>query len=87
MERVLSGRAPGAGDRRGETFPPTFNGSVPGDGGDTPAWSRTRGEYVAADIARGTSRVPYAELHAHSAYSFLAGESRPEAMVEEAHRL
>ncbi|MGO3326016.1 error-prone DNA polymerase [Gordonia sp. (in: high G+C Gram-positive bacteria)] len=87
MERVLSGRAPGAGDRRGETFPPTFNGSVPGDGGDSPAWSRKRGEYVAADIAHGTSSVAYAELHAHSSYSFLDGASMPEAMVEEAQRL
>ncbi|MCF8603819.1 error-prone DNA polymerase [Gordonia sp. HY442] len=87
MERVLSGRAPGADDRRGETFPPTFNGAVPGDGGDSPAWSRKRGEYVAADIAHGTSTVDYAELHAHSAYSFLDGASMPEAMVEEAQRL
>lgn len=84
---MLSGRAPGAGDRRGETFPPTFNGSVPGDGGDSPAWSRKRGEYVAADIAHGTSSVAYAELHAHSSYSFLDGASMPEAMVEEAQRL
>ncbi|MCF8611710.1 error-prone DNA polymerase [Gordonia sp. HY285] len=87
MERVLSGRAPGADDRRGETFPPTFNGSVPGDGGDSPAWSRKRGEYVAADIAHGTSSVAYAELHAHSSYSFLDGASMPEQMVEESQRL
>jgi error-prone DNA polymerase len=31
--------------------------------------------------------VPYAELHAHSAYSFLDGASTPEELVEEAARL
>ncbi len=31
--------------------------------------------------------VPYAELHAHSAYSFLDGASMPEHLVEEAKRL
>lgn len=33
------------------------------------------------------SSVAYAELHAHSAYSFLDGASTPEEMVEEAARL
>ncbi len=85
---MLSGRAPAPGDRRGETFPPAFNGAgPPGDGGDSPAWSRKRGAYRAADIEFGESTVPYAELHAHSAYSFLDGASMPEAMVEEAQRL
>ena len=32
-------------------------------------------------------RCPYAELHAHSAYSFLDGASTPEELVEEAARL
>ena len=31
--------------------------------------------------------MPYAELHAHSAYSFLDGASTPEELVEEAARL
>ena len=31
--------------------------------------------------------MPYAELHAHSAYSFLDGASTPEELVEEATRL
>ncbi|WP_132993956.1 error-prone DNA polymerase [Gordonia zhaorongruii] len=84
MERVLSGRAPSAADRRGETFAPN---SQSGDGGDSPAWSRKRGEYVPGDIAFGSSTVAFAELHAHSAYSFLDGASMPEAMVEEAQRL
>ena len=36
---------------------------------------------------RPVSSVPYAELHAHSAYSFLDGASTPEELVEEAARL
>ncbi|GEE01934.1 error-prone DNA polymerase [Gordonia spumicola] len=82
MEKVLSGRSPAADDLRSETLPPNV-----GDGGDSPAWSRKRGEYVPSDIAFGASDVAYAELHAHSAYSFLDGASMPEAMVEEAQRL
>lgn len=47
---------------------------------------------VAADhrppeTSRRRSAVPYAELHAHSAYSFLDGASTPEELVEEAARL
>ncbi|GAC69853.1 error-prone DNA polymerase [Gordonia soli NBRC 108243] len=77
---MLSGRAP-AGGRPGEFF-------GPGDGGDSPAWSRKRGEYRADDgVIRGRSSVAYAELHAHSSYSFLDGASMPEEMVEEAQRL
>src|SRR5207237_4321333 len=55
-----------------------------GDGGDSPAWSRKRGSYQPLDVQRPTSAVPYAELHAHSAYSFLDGASTPEELVEEA---
>ncbi|MEE4022404.1 error-prone DNA polymerase [Gordonia sp. PKS22-38] len=83
MERVLSGRAPGQG-RPGEMFGP---GDNTGDGGDSPAWSRKRGSYRAEGVDRGRSSVAYAELHAHSAYSFLDGASMPEEMVEEAQRL
>lgn len=36
---------------------------------------------------RRISAVPYAELHAHSAFSFLDGASTPEQLVEEADRL
>lgn len=79
LERVLSGRAPDGG-RPGEAF-------GPGDGGDSPAWSRKRGAYRAEGVERGSSSVPFAELHAHSAYSFLDGASMPEEMVEEAQRL
>lgn len=54
-------------------------------------WSRKRGMYEPPMHQRGRSVgahcVPYAELHAHSAYSFLDGASTPEEMVEEAARL
>ncbi|MDL9945894.1 error-prone DNA polymerase [Gordonia sp. ABSL11-1] len=86
MERVLSGRAPGGG-RPGEAFGPGDNSGALGDGGDSPAWSRKRGAYRSEGIERGRSAVPFAELHAHSSYSFLDGASMPEEMVEEAQRL
>ncbi|MGV8896436.1 MAG: error-prone DNA polymerase [Rhodoglobus sp.] len=63
------------------------------DGGDSPAWSLKRKAYQApAGItdAGATSRaaiVPYAELHAHSSFSFLDGASMPESLAEEAARL
>ncbi len=75
MERVLSGR------RRPEAPP------VGADGGDSPAWSRKRGPYVAPEIERPADAIPYAELHAHSSYSFLDGASSPEELAEEAERL
>ena len=62
--------------------------SVPfGDGGDAPAWSRRRPGYEAPALVRSESSVAYAELHAHSNFSFLDGASSPEAMAEEAVRL
>lgn len=85
MERVLNGRPRHAGDGK-----PRRSGlpleSV-GDGGDSPAWSRKRGAYQPDGVRRSGSSVPYAELHAHSAYSFLDGASTPEELVEEAARL
>ncbi|AMT72375.1 error-prone DNA polymerase [Mycobacteroides immunogenum] len=73
MERVLDGRLnPHA---------------PPGDGGDGPAWSRKRPPYKPPPQERGRSGVPYAELHAHSAFSFLDGASLPEEMAQEAARL
>ncbi|MFC4124845.1 error-prone DNA polymerase [Nocardia rhizosphaerae] len=38
-------------------------------------------------MERPAATVPYAELHVHSAYSFLDGASQPEELVEEAVRL
>ncbi|RDI64392.1 error-prone DNA polymerase [Nocardia pseudobrasiliensis] len=73
LERVLSGR-PGREE-------------PPGDGGDSPGWSRKRTPYRAGPRPSSGPSVPYAELHAHSAYSFLDGASQPEDLVEEAVRL
>ena len=78
MERVLTGKPRRAGWPIDEQI---------GDGGDSPAWSRKRGVYEPLDVDRPASSVPYAELHAHSAYSFLDGASTPEELVEEAARL
>lgn len=63
---------------------------VLGDGGDSPAWSRKRHPYRPShetDERPAGPIVPYAELHAHSTFSFLDGASGPERLVEEAHRL
>ena len=58
------------------------------DGSDAPAWSRKRAAYQPQPLAeRPRSAVPYAELHAHSAFSFLDGASTPEELVAEAARL
>ena len=59
------------------------------DGGDSPAWSRKRHPYRPSEGLEAPAGpvVPYAELHAHSAFSFLDGASSPEQLVEEAHRL
>ncbi|MCU1542345.1 MAG: dnaE2 [Microbacteriaceae bacterium] len=59
------------------------------DGGDSPAWSAKRHAYLAPRVERtaDAGRVPYAELHAHSNFSFLDGASSPEHLVEEANRL
>ena len=76
--------------------PPTWaemervlNGRLrPPDGSDAPAWSRKRAEYRPPPLAeRPHSAVPYAERHAHSAFSFLDGASTPEELVAEAARL
>jgi len=58
------------------------------DGGDSPGWSLKRKAYQPpVDIGAPVSTVPYAELHAHSSFSFLDGASMPESLAEEAHRL
>jgi len=57
------------------------------DGGDAPGWSRRRPPYSPRPAARpgpAEATVPYAELHCHSAFSFLDGASQPEELVEEA---
>src|ERR1700712_5040849 len=80
LERRLSDRRPGGDSAK--------------DGGDGPAFSRKRMPYVppAALAVPDAERddgpvVPYAELHAHSNFSFLDGASSPEDLLEEAARL
>jgi error-prone DNA polymerase len=75
MERVLNSR------------PPLSEPAA--DGNDSPAWSRKRPDYLPPgdDLPRRGSAMPYAELHVHSAFSFLDGASTPEELVEEASRL
>ena len=53
---------------------------------DTPV-SWRRGPYVRPPIERPDDVVPYAELHAHSSFSFLDGASSPAELAEEAERL
>ncbi len=79
----------GLSDRPVRTGPPSRSQNRPAgaDGGDSPAWSNKRGAYEAPALIRGSSLTPYAELHAHSSFSFLDGASHPEALVEEAVRL
>ncbi len=73
FERTLSGRRPEQDEGH--------------DGGDGPAYSRKRGPYVPPVIEREKDPLPYAELHAHSSFSFLDGASSPEELLEEAERL
>ena len=77
LERTLSGRA-----RRPSPVPEGASG------GDSPAWSPVRSAYVPPPgLVRRPGATPYAELHAHSSFSFLDGASHPEELVEEAARL
>jgi len=78
MQRVLNSKPRRAGMPLGEPA---------GDGGDSPAWSRKRADYQRPDAPTVRSALPYAELHTHSAYSFLDGAATPEELVEEAARL
>lgn len=49
--------------------------------------SRKRGPYRAPTVERPASTVPYAELHAHSSFSFLDGACDPAELAVEAERL
>ncbi|HYB81432.1 MAG TPA: PHP domain-containing protein, partial [Mycobacterium sp.] len=74
MERVLDSKPRHAGAPTG----PEEEGPL----------SRKRGRYQPPDESQAVrSSVAYAELHAHSAFSFLDGASTPEELVEEAARL
>jgi error-prone DNA polymerase len=97
LERRLSGRSTKPGpSERGVWAPPPPDLvhdvlAATGDGGDSPAWSRKRSEYVPPDELRSSRAdadgTPYAELHCHSNFSFLDGASHPEELAEQAARL
>jgi error-prone DNA polymerase len=78
LEAALSGRTGSS-----------LAGGPEADGGDGPAWSRRREPYQppAEPSAPAGPRVPYAELHCHSNFSFLDGASPPEELVEQAAHL
>ena len=78
LEATLSGRRGRDGRAPGS---PSWNA-----GGDSPAWGRKRRPFETA-VTRVPGTVPYAELHAHSNYSFLDGASHPEELATEAARL
>ncbi len=102
LEAALSGRS-GQGDETGALLANGRSSSAPrsrppgkslsvgpeADGGDSPAWSRKREPYCPAGppAPAPRPRVPYAELHCHSNFSFLDGASHPRELVEEAARL
>ncbi|WP_432977303.1 error-prone DNA polymerase [Dactylosporangium sp. CA-233914] len=84
LERRLSGKSwlpPGS------DYHPDVLSADHGDGGDSPAWSRKRAQYTAPALPRPERTMPYAELHAHSNFSFLDGASHPEELAETAARL
>jgi error-prone DNA polymerase len=92
LERVLSGKS--GTSLTGATATPATDDdgsdvTVPGDGGDSPAWSRKREPYQPPDSVRllPGRPVPYAELHCHSNFSFLDGASHPEELAEQAAQL
>ena len=81
LERTLSGRP----------------GVIP-DGGDAPGYSRKRDGYEKptdmpsqqspeTTVYGDRTRVPYAELHCHSNFSFLDGASHPDELIEAAGRM
>ena len=88
FERRLSGRAPGAEPAPGTEPEPGAEpapGAEPEPGAEpAPAPGTRAGSTGGAEDAPA---VPYAELHAHSHFSFLDGASSPEQLVTEAARL
>ena len=78
LERTLSGKEP--------LSTPT-SAEPQGTREDAGPVSRRRQRMLPTEIPRPEDAVPYAELHAHSSYSFLDGASSPEELLAEAERL
>ncbi|MGM7671841.1 error-prone DNA polymerase [Microbacterium sp. A93] len=81
LEQTLSGRATSAQS----TSDPTS--TEPARRPDPGPISRKRKSTPPAETIRPENAVPYAELHAHSSFSFLDGASSPEDLIAEAERL
>lgn len=81
VERILSARPP-VGAEDASPAP-----ARTADAGAESASARTSASGGADHPQTSPAWVPYAELHAHSHYSFLDGSSSPEALVAEAARL
>ena len=77
LERTLSG----------EESPYPTGGMPPGSRPDPGPVSTKRKRNPPTSVHRPEDAVPYAELHAHSSYSFLDGASSPEDLLAEAERL
>ncbi|MBO0982079.1 error-prone DNA polymerase [Microbacterium sp. SD291] len=78
LERTLSGE---------EATPHPAAAEPRGDRTDPGPVSRRRARTPLTEVPRPADAVPYAELHAHSSYSFLDGASSPEELLAEAERL
>ncbi|WP_394940487.1 error-prone DNA polymerase [Psychromicrobium sp. YIM B11713] len=88
FERRLSGRAVNHPDRAAPGQHDSPSDEPEHDGGAAPAWNYQRGPYIPREISPPAGPlVPYAELHAHSNFSFLDGAADPAELVEEAVRL
>ncbi|MET0864772.1 MAG: PHP domain-containing protein, partial [Nakamurella sp.] len=96
LERALSGRPPRPGrgpigplrplgDDRARADQPDPADSAPVE--FPSSQKRVRPQVPTGDRLDAPTRVPYAELHCHSAFSFLDGASTPEILVAEALRL
>src|SRR5579859_5483879 len=87
LERRLSGR-PAPGNRENKDDPPGQPPppATPSLAAESPL-SRKRAAYDMPQIPRPAGEVAFAELHAHSSFSFLDGASSPEELAEEAVRL
>ncbi|WP_431071898.1 error-prone DNA polymerase [Microbacterium phyllosphaerae] len=77
LERTLSG----------EESPYPTGGTPPSIRPDPGPISTRRKRTPPTTVGRPADAVPYAELHAHSSYSFLDGASSPEDLLAEAERL
>jgi error-prone DNA polymerase len=85
LERRLSGKFPPPGENQPPQAAPRLAfGTEP----ERPGSTRRAPYRPRPDLGRTPGRdVPYAELHAHTNFSFLDGAAHPEEMVEEAVRL